>query len=136
MRSDTTEFDSPDGSVAPARDSEHVINAAAAYAALRCIIDTVDGTLAKTDDPTLLSTMADHVRTVAQNALSRPPRNCDVYPDYGEALSRWTTTNIRIARGRNGLGYTTAKLVFPAWLLAEADSKNDAEDIIENPNRA
>lgn len=75
-------------------------------------------------DPAALAGLLAHVRNILQDALLEPPRNCDVYPDYGEAISVWTATNIMIHPGRTGAGYPTARLVFPAWLLAKAKDED------------
>jgi len=70
----------------------------------------------------------EQIRKWANAALKEPARNCDLYPEYGKALSVWTSTNIQVHPGRVGIGFPTAKLVFSAWLLAKATTKKGETD--------
>ena len=90
------------------KDAEPVGNAAAMREALRKCANYLD-----VGDAGLCKGECDALREVMQEALSAPPRNCDLY----------TKDEVRLAYHLHGDGLMTMQ-AFSDWLFAEAKGEN------------
>ena len=83
---------------------------------LACI-KRIDETLPYTDSGMVLTGLLNHIKETLQNAIKEPPRNCDKYPKFSDAI-----TTLADQRGwHDGKWDSERYCVLAAWLLAQED---------------
>lgn len=99
------------------KKKESIGNQAALRDACLSCIKRIKETLPYTDSGMVLTGLCNHIKETLSNALKEPPRNCDRYPTFSDAI-----TTLADKRGwHDGKWNSERYYILASWLFAQED---------------